>query len=223
MPRASRIVVDTMTAAMAFAASYAVVRGLRPQQRLPVRAQQPAPEHDASHGWSRWQVIAQETWRRADEDRLLAVAAGVVFYGLLALFPAITALVSVYGLLADPRMISQHLSLLSDIVPAEIIGIVDDELLRLTSKSGANLGTAFVASLVLALWSANGGMKAMIDALNAVNEQRETRSFVRLNATALGLTLGALLAMIAAVVAVIAVPLVMAVIGQGEASTSLLQ
>jgi membrane protein len=178
---------------------------------------------NSGRGWSRWRAIVLETYHRADEDRLLAVAAGVVFYGLLALFPALTALVSLYALLSDPHAIGQHLSLLVGIVPAGILGIVNDELVRVSAKGGAGLGTAFVASLVLALWSANGGMKAVIDALNAVSEHRETRGFVRLNMTALGLTIGALLAVVIVVAAVVALPLLIAAFGQGATSDTILQ
>jgi membrane protein len=218
--RPSHPVLHTVVAATAFVVGYALARGLRPRHRA-VRAEHSTDKTVGSpRGGRRWWMILRETYRRADENRLLAVAAGVVFYGLLAFVPGITALVSLYGLLADPRLINRHLSLLVDIVPADVIRVVDNELQWVSSRSGANLGAAFVASLVLALWSANGGMKAVIDALNVVNQHRETRGFVRLNATALGLTLGGLLAAIAAVGAVIALPLVMAVAGGGAGPTN---
>jgi len=223
--RSSRDVIDAMVATMVFILSYALVRGLLlPRNRSAVRAQQTTGERVRTPGgWGRWRSIIRDTYRRADEDRLLAVAAGVVFYGLLAFFPALTALVSLYALLADPHMINRHLSLFAGIVPEKIIGIVDSELLRVSANSNANLGAAFAVSLVLALWSANGGMKAVIDALNAVSEHRETRGFVRLNATALGLTLGTMLAAIIAVGAVVALPLLMSLADHGEVSDTVLQ
>jgi len=114
--------------------------------------------------WAGWKDILWRTYARIGDDRLLAVAAGVVFYGLLALFPAITALVSLYGLFAKASTISGHLSLLSGVLPAGGIEIIQEQINRLTAKGDAKLSIAFAASLGFALWSANAGMKAVIDA-----------------------------------------------------------
>ena len=111
-------------------------------------------------------------------NRLLAVAAGVVFDGLLALFPAITAVVSLYGLFANAATINDHLSSAAGVLPAAATDIIHEQIVRLTSNSSTKLGFAFISGLVIALWSANAGMKSVIDALNVVyGETGEARLF----------------------------------------------
>ena len=115
------------------------------------------------------------TYEQMNNDRLLAVAAGVVFYGLLALFPAITALVSSYALFAKGSTINEHLSSLGSLLPGGAMDIVRDQADRVLAKGDVKLGTAFLFSFLLAVWSANGGMKAVIDALNVAYEEKEER------------------------------------------------
>jgi membrane protein len=95
-----------------------------------------------------------------NDNRLLAVAAGVVFYGLLALFPAVTAFVSFYGLVADPSAIHEHLSLAAGILPQGALEILNEQLTRLTSHRTSALSLGFIGGLLFALWSANAGSKA---------------------------------------------------------------
>jgi hypothetical protein len=163
-----------------------------------------------------WKDVLWRTYEQIGEDRLLAVAAGVVFYGLLALFPAITALVSSYALFAEPKTINDHLAFLSDVLPGGTFSIVQDQVGRVLSKGEAKLGAAFAVSLVLAIWSANGGMKAIIDALNVVYDEREKRGFVKLNVVSLAFTLGGLLAVLAAIGLVVATPILLSLVGLGR-------
>jgi membrane protein len=112
--------------------------------------------------WKGWKDILWRTYERIGEDRLLAVAAGVVFYGLLALFPAITAVVSLYGLFAKASTINEHLSMAAGFLPEGGMSIVRDQVDRLATKGDAKLGFGFVIGLGIALWSANSGMKAIL-------------------------------------------------------------
>jgi membrane protein len=150
-----------------------------------------------------WKDIFWRTYTQIGDDRLLAVAAGAVFYMLLALFPAITALVSLYGLLADPATINDNLSLLQGVVPQGGIAIVKEQVTRLTQTSNGALGLGFFFGLALALWSANAGMKAIIDALNVVYDEREKRGFVKLTLVALAFTLGGLVFIMLALGAIV--------------------
>ena len=93
--------------------------------------------------WKGWKDILIRTYHQINEDRLLAVAAGVVFYGLLALFPAITALVSCYALFAKASTINDHLSMLSGILPSGAFDIVKDQVGRVLAKGDVKLGMAF--------------------------------------------------------------------------------
>jgi membrane protein len=162
--------------------------------------------------WPWWKAVLLETYEEMGKDRLLAVAAGVVFYGLLSIFPAMTAFVSSYGLFANTAAIQDHLSLLANVLPAGGISILQEQILRIASQpSGLSIG--FIVGLAIALWSANAGVKAMMDALNVIVGQNESRTFVRLNLLSLSLTFGAIAFLLVAVGAVVAFPLVMSTFG----------
>jgi membrane protein len=157
--------------------------------------------------WAAWKEILWRTYVCTGEDRLLATAAGVVFFGLLAVFPAITALVSFYGLFADPSTIAANLQTLALLLPEGTFQIVQDQVARVLAKGNTELGATFLFGLALAIWSANAGVKAIIDALNVAYEEREKRSFVRLNLLSLAFTVGGIAALLLMVGAVVAFPL----------------
>ncbi len=166
-----------------------------------------SPHHIPAKGWM---DVGYRVYARIGDDRLLAVAAGAVFYMLLALFPAITALVSLYGLYNDPVTINQQLSLLSGVMPATGIDIVREQVTRVADTSNSSLSFGFLFGLGLALWSANAGMKAVIDSLNVVYDEREKRGFVRLTIVAFAFTVGALVCILLALSAIVVLPLVLA-------------
>jgi membrane protein len=154
-----------------------------------------------------WKDILWRTYARINDDRLLATAAGVVFFALLAVFPAVTALVSSYGLFADPTTIGANLQTLSLMLPEGSFQIVQDQIARVLDKGSTALGWTFLFGLALAVWSANAGVKAVIDALNVAYEEREKRSFVKLNLMSLAFTTGGIAALLVMVGAVVAYPL----------------
>jgi membrane protein len=157
--------------------------------------------------WTGWKDILWRTYQQIGEDRLLAIAAGVVFFGLLALFPAVTALVSSYGLFADPSTIGTNLQQLALMLPDGTFQVVQDQIARVLAKGSTSLGMTFLFGLALAIWSANAGVKAMIDALNVVYDEEEKRSFIRLNLVSLAFTTGGIAALLLMVSAVVAFPL----------------
>jgi membrane protein len=163
--------------------------------------------------WAGWKDILWRTYQRISDDRLLAIAGGVVFFGLLAMFPAITALVSSYGLFADPSTIGANLQTLAVMLPEGTFQVVQDQIARVVAKGSSELGTTFLFGLALALWSANAGMKALIDALNAAYEEREKRSFIRLNLLSLALTVGGIVGLLSMVSVVVAFPLAIDYLG----------
>jgi membrane protein len=173
--------------------------------------------------WKGWKDILIRTYQQVNEDRVLPVAAGVVFYGLLALFPAITALVSCYALFAKASTINDHLSMISGILPAGAFDIVRDQVNRVLAKGDTKLGMAFVFSFLLAVWSANSGTKAIIDALNVVYEEKEKRGFFKLNAVSLAFTFGGLVAALVVIGCVVALPIILATMGLGSMSDALLR
>jgi membrane protein len=163
--------------------------------------------------WRGWMDIAVRTYQETREDRLLALAAGIVFYSLVALFPAIAAGVSFYAFFADSGIIGKHLSLASGIVPAEALDLIRDEVTRIASKSDGKLTFGFLFGFGVALWSANAGMKAIFDGLNIVYDEQEKRGLVRLNLISLSFTVCAISAVLLAVGAVVVFPLFLAAFG----------
>ena len=157
------------------------------------------------------------------DDRLVSVAAGVTFYLLLAIVPGIAAIVSIYGLFADPGTMQGHLNSLAGLLPGGAVDIVGEQIARIAGQGRATLGTAFVTSLVISLWSANAGTKALFDALNVAYDETEKRSFVRLTLVTLGCTLGAVLFLIVALAGVVVVPLVLNAVGLGPAVEMILR
>jgi membrane protein len=153
------------------------------------------------------------TYESLSEDRVLAVAAGVTFYGLLALFPAIAALVSLYGLFADPQAIQTHLQELSSVLPGGAVEIIGDQIKRVASAGTGTLGVSSAISIAIAFWGANAGVKAMFDALNVAYGTKEERGFVKLNLTSLAFTIGAIAFAILALGAVVVLPLVLRYVG----------
>jgi membrane protein len=192
----------------------------------PAAAPQRTPRARAMLPWqiplAGWKAILLRTYRQSGEDRLLAVAAGVVFLGLVALFPAITALVSLYGLFAKVSTVSQHLSHAADVLPAAAIDIIGEQIARLTAKGEAKLSLAFAFGLALALWSANAGMKAIIDALNVAYGEKERRGFLHLNALSLSFTVAAIAGVLVAMGAIVVVPLIFAMVGFATAGATFL-
>jgi membrane protein len=166
--------------------------------------------------WRGWKDVLWRTYAQIQEDRLLAISAGVVFYGLLAIFPAITALVSLYGLFANFSTIQEHLAFLSTFLPGATVSIIDEQITRVVSKGDAKLSFGFLFGIGVALWSANAGMKAIIDALNIAYEEEERRGFLKLNLVSLLFTICAIFSMLLAVGAIVALPLLFEGIGLGE-------
>ncbi len=163
--------------------------------------------------WRGWKDILIRTYFEIQEDRLLALAAGVVFYSLLALFPAVAAGVSVYALFADAATISKHLSIAADIVPAATLDLLSAEISRIAAKSDGRLTFGFIVGLAIAVWSANAGMKAIFDALNVIYDEEEKRGLVWLNVVSLFFTICAIAAAGLAVAAVVVFPLLLSMFG----------
>jgi membrane protein len=174
-----------------------------------------APSEIPKNGWK---DILWRVYRNVPEHRIVSIAAGVAFYVLLAIFPGIASLVALYGLFADPSTISRHLDDLSGILPGGATDVIGEQLGRLTAQPDGTLGLAFLAGLAVSLWSANAGMKALVDALNIVYGEKEKRSFIKLNAVSLLFTVGALIFMLLALGAIAILPLAMNHLGLAAAT-----
>lgn len=155
---------------------------------------------------ARWRGVLVGVYRGIDDDRILATAGGVAFFILLAIFPGLAGVISLYGLFADRGTVSEHLGLLAGVLPAGGLDIIGDQLGKLTSQPAPRLGLATLAGLAFSLWSANGGVKALFDGLNVAYEVREKRGFVVLNLVSIALTLAATGFMMASLLAITVIP-----------------
>jgi membrane protein len=153
-----------------------------------------------------WWEIGTRTARKFADNELMSEAASVTFFALLSLFPAITAIVSIYGLFNDPATIQGHLDAVAGFVPSGGMEIINDQVRRLTQTPTSGLSLAAIGGVLAALWSANQGSKAMLSALNDVYGAEETRSFTRRTATSLAFTAGGILGLLIAVGGIAALP-----------------
>ena len=169
-----------------------------------------------------WWAILKRTFAEVNNDRVLAVAGGVTFYSLLSLFPAITVAVSFYGLFNDPQSISQHLQSLSSFLPEGAMSIIGEQVQRIVTAESTGLTLAAVFGLLLAIWSANSAMKALIDALNIAYDAEEKRGFIKLNLVSMALTLGGILGLIVMIGVIAVVPAVLQLFWLGGVADALL-
>lgn len=160
--------------------------------------------------------FVRRLWHEVGDDDLPLLAAGLAFYAVLGLFPGLTALVAIYGLVADPGDVRGLISSYGPLLPAEVRGLLASELTALVDeRSSAQLGIGLGVSLALLLWSASSGTHALIRGINLAFDQPEARPFYRRRLLALGLTLGGLVFIAVAVAAVAVVPAVLASLALG--------
>jgi membrane protein len=169
-----------------------------------------------------WKQIGKRVFARIGDDRVMAEAASVTYYSLLAIFPAIACLISLYGLVSDPSTIGKNLATLSGVVPEGGMQIINEQIHSLTSAPHKALGFGFVIGLLTSLWSANAGVKSLFDALNAVYEVKEKRSFLHRTWLSFAFTLGGLVFIILAITAILVVPAILAFVGLGSLGDTLL-
>jgi|SRR5579884_2418510 len=174
-----------------------------------------APSEIPARGWK---DILLRIYDNIGEDRIVLVAAGVTFYSLLAIFPAIAALVALYGLFADPSHIAAQVDSLSGVLPGGALDIVREQMNRVAAQGQTKLGVAFIVGFLVSLWSANAGIKSIFDALNLVYDEREKRGLIKLNLVSLAFTTGAILFVLLAIGCVIALPAVFSSMGMASAT-----
>jgi membrane protein len=152
----------------------------------------------------RWWRVFGRVKDRARRDNITLIAGGVAFFSLLSAIPALAALLSLYGLVADPQDVVTRVNELSTTMPEEARALLNEQLQSLTATDRGGLGFGLVIGLLLALWGASTAMQQLTMALSAVSQREETRGYVRLRLRAIGLTLAAL-AFAGILVAVLAV------------------
>jgi len=170
-----------------------------------------------------WKDIAYRLFWSIPQNRLTTLSGGVSFFVLLAIFPAIATIVSLYGIVANSATIVDHLSLLVGILPSGVLDLIRQQILSVAAKSNNTLSLAFAVGLAVSLWSANSGVSALFDALNVIYGEREKRSVVRLYATTLTVTLGSIVFVVLSLIGVVILPVTGLVLGGEMPSEWLLQ
>ncbi len=145
-------------------------------------------------------------WWALGRDNISIMAAGAAYYLILSVVPAMSALVLSYGLVADPVAIERHVGALADVMPAEALKLLSDQLHTLVSAPRAGLGIGLVVSVVIALWSSLGSTVALMQALTVAYGGREDRGIFRFYGLAIGLTIGLVLFGLAALLLIAGVP-----------------
>ena len=153
----------------------------------------------------------------------MGLAAGMTYYSILAIFPAIAAFVAVYGLFSDPSAIAKHLDQLGGFLPGGALEVARDQLTRVASKGSQTLGLTFLVGLGFSLWSANAAMKSLFDTLNIVHNEEEKRGIIKLNAISLLFTVGGVIFVVAALGSIVVVPVILDYVGLSQAGDLLLR
>jgi membrane protein len=160
-----------------------------------------------------WKDILWRVFWSIPDDRILSTSGGVAFFALLAVFPAIATVVSLYGLFADTSTIRGHLSLLAGILPSGGLELIGEQITLIITQDSDALSLAFVVGFLVALWSANSGVAALFDALNVVYGEKEKRSLLRFYFTSFLFTLGMISVVMVAIGAVVVAPIVFTIMG----------
>lgn len=163
-----------------------------------------------------WVKLRRAWWclhllaRRIESHRIGLAAAGCAFYATLALFPAISMLISTYGLAFDPHSVEPQLALIEPLLPSDAFSLLQRVVQGLTAKPRGTLGFALLLGAAITLWSASTGVKSLLEALNLAYDEPESRGIIRFQATALAMTAASLLGAILAIALLVALPAVAA-------------
>lgn len=167
----------------------------------------------ADISWPGWRAVLRRTAVEMLTDRVSLVAAGCAFYATLALFPAISMLISVYGLLSDPSTVLPQLAVLQDLLPPTAFKLIADRVQALVSKPAAALGLSLLFSTAVTLWSSASGTKALIAALNLAYEERERRNFLQYQLIAFAMTICVILGTAIGLGLLVALPAALELVG----------
>jgi membrane protein len=171
--------------------------------------------------WRGWKQIVKRAWAEHKADNMPIIGGGVAFFGFLAIFPGLIALISIYGLVASPETVTQQIEDLSTQLPDEAAQLIGDQLTSIAANSGRALTVGLVVSILAALWSASGGVGNLVTAVNIAYDEVETRNFLKLRGLSLGLTLGAVAFVIVAFGLLAVVPVVLDALPLGIVGTIL--
>jgi membrane protein len=221
--------VDEKAARRAAAAQTAADRPAPDPGRPPAGAPTPAElpgiqaEKPTQIPWRGWKQILKRAWAENKADNMPIIGGGVAFFGFLSIFPALIALISIYGLVASPKSVAGQVESLSTQLPHSAADLIGTQLKSIVDNSGSALSIGLIVSIVAALWSASGGVGNLITAVNIAYDEVETRNFLKLKLTSLALTLGAIVFVIVTFGLVAVVPSLIQALPLGVIGTILAQ
>jgi membrane protein len=173
--------------------------------------------------WRGWKQILKRAWAEHKADNMPIIAGGVAFFAFLSIFPALIAIVSLYGLVASPETVARQVEELSAQLPDSAAQLIGEQLTAIVNNSGSSLSISLVVSILAALWSASGGVGNLVTAVNIAYDEVEARNFVKLKLLSLALTLGAVVFVIVAFGLLAVVPAVIEALPLGVVGTILAQ
>lgn len=156
-----------------------------------------------------WWIIARNTWEEIHVDNVAIIAAGVAFFTLLAIFPLITACLSLYGYFADPTEVQGLLNSVNGVLPADAWEVLNRQIVSVITAPNSGLGLGIAIGLLIALWSAGSGIRAIMRAMNIAYGERETRNLAMFYAIAASMTLSMIIFVWIALAVIIGVPAVL--------------
>lgn len=156
--------------------------------------------------WSAWRGVLQATLRASLSDRMALAAAGCAFFATLALFPAMSMLISVYGLVFNPRGVEMQVLWLHDLLPPAAYWLIADRLHHLVTQPPMRLGVGLGISVLLTFWTAAVGVRSMLSALAIAYGGQERRGFLRFLAVSLTMTVVAMLGAVLAMAILVGMP-----------------
>ena len=160
-----------------------------------------------------WLDVVRRTQKEIKDDNVTLIAAGVAFYSMLAIFPALIAVVTIYGLVAEPTDVQRQVASFAESMPPGAGELLTAQLDQIVKTSQRSLSIALVISLAAALWSASAGTQSLIKGLNIIYDEQESRGFVKLRGLALVLTIGAMVVALGALAMIAVVPVVLGEVG----------
>jgi membrane protein len=163
-----------------------------------------------------WKAIGKRVVTELKNDHVSLLAAGVAFKGLLAIFPTIIAAISIWGLVADPQQVQQQAAGFLNALPEQAAGLLEEQMTSVASTDPGALSFALAASILLALWSASGGMAGLMEGINAAYNEVDERKFPKKRGIALGLTLAGIVFLLLTLGLVAVLPAVSDQLGLGR-------
>jgi membrane protein len=157
-----------------------------------------------------WKDVLVRVKEEVKQDHVAIISAGVAFFGVLAIFPALLAIISIYGLVTSPQEAARQIHEALGFLPDDATALINQQVTKIAGSQNSTLSTGAIVGLLAALWSASSGMKALNEGMNVAYDEPETRGFLKKRGIAILMTLGGLVVVILALIGIVGVPALVA-------------